>query len=79
MRATACMVVCPPLQASVFCFGGAGLETITLSLSWVGEGSPNRHAQNSDGDADIVEVLSYPLCFWSIRLVAVALGRSSWW
>ena len=53
---------------------------LSLSASLgCGEEAQKRHARNSDGDAAIIKVLSYPLCFRSLRLVAVALGRSSWW
>ena len=51
---------------------------LSASLGWAEE-TQKRHALNSDGDAAIVEVLSYPLCFRSLRLVVAALGRSSWW
>ena len=43
------------------------------------EEAQKRHARNSDGDAAIIEVLNYLLFFRSLRLVVVALGRSSWW
>ena len=52
--------------------------SLSASLGWAEE-AQKRHARNSDGDAAIIEVLSYPLCFRSLRLVVVALGRSSWW
>ena len=48
--------------------------SISASLGWAEE-ARKRHARNSDGDAAIIEVLNYPLCFRSLRL---ALGRSSW-
>ena len=46
------------------------------------EEAQKRHARNSDGDAAIYHrslQLLYPLCFRSLRLFVVALGRSSWW
>ena len=52
--------------------------SLSASLGWAEE-AQKRHARNSDSDAAIIEVLSYPLCFRSLRLVVVALGRSSWW
>ena len=52
--------------------------SLSASLGWAEE-AQKRHARNSDGDAAIIEVLSYPLCFRSLRVVVVALGRSSWW
>ena len=66
--------------ASLCLFFAAQARTLSLSasLEWAAE-APKRHARNSDGDADIIDVLSYPLCFRSLRLVVVALGRSSWW
>ena len=48
------------------------------SLGWAEE-AKKRHARNSDGNEAIIEVLSYPLCFRSLRLVVVGLDRSSWW
>ena len=52
--------------------------SLSASLGWAEE-AQKRHARNSDGDAAIIEVLSYPLRFRSLRLVVVALARSSWW
>ena len=52
--------------------------SLTASLGCAEE-AQKRHAWNSDGDASIVEVFSYPLCFRSLRLVVVARGRSSRW
>ena len=52
--------------------------SLSASLGWAEE-AQKRHAWNIDGDTAIVEVLSYPLCFRLLRLVVVALGRSSWW
>ena len=50
---------------------------LLVCLAWAEE-AQKRHARNSDSGAAIIEVLSYPLCFLSLRLVVVALGRSSW-
>ena len=52
--------------------------SVSASLGWAEE-PQRRHARNSDGDAAIIKVLSYPLCFRLLRLVVVALGRSSLW
>ena len=53
--------------------------SFSASLGWVEE-AHKRHSRNSDGDAAIIVVLSYcNLCFRSLRLLVVALGRSSWW
>ena len=52
--------------------------SLSASLGWAEE-AQKRHARNSDGDAAIIEILSYPLCFRSLRLVVVALDRSNWW
>ena len=52
--------------------------SLLAALGWA-EGPRKRHARNSDGDAAIIEVLSYPLCLMSFRLGVVALGRSRWW
>ena len=53
--------------------------SLSASLGWAEE-AQKRHARNSDGDAAIIEVLSYCiLCFRSLRLLVVALGRLSWW
>ena len=52
-------------------------QSLSASLGWA-DGAQKRHARNSDGDAAIIEVLSHPLCFRSLRLFVVALGRSSW-
>ena len=35
---------------------------LSASLGWAEE-APKRHARNSDGDAAIIEVLKYPLCY----------------
>ena len=79
MRTTACMVACAPLQASVL-FWRRRLGSYHSRPLLGGRRKPKkRHARNSDGDAAIIHVLSYPLSFWSLRLVVVALGRSSWW
>ena len=43
----------------------------SVSLGWA-DGAHKRHARNSDSDAAIIEVLSYPLCFRSLPLVVVA-------
>ena len=51
---------------------------LSASLGWVEE-AQKLHAWNSNGDAAIIEVLSYPLCFRSLRLIVVSLGRSSKW
>ena len=51
--------------------------SLSASLGWA-EGAQKRHARNSDGDAAIIEVLSHPLCFRSLRFFVVELGRSSW-
>ena len=52
--------------------------SLSDSLGWAEE-APKRHTLNSDSDAAIIEVLSCHLCFRSLHLVVVALGRSSWW
>ena len=52
--------------------------SLSPSLGWAGE-AQKRHARNSDGDAAIIKVLSFPLYFRSLRLVVVARSRSSWW
>ena len=52
--------------------------SLSASLGWAEE-AQKRHARNSDGDAAIIEVLSYPLRFRSLHFVVVALARSSWW
>ena len=52
--------------------------SLSGSLGWAEE-AQKRHARDSDGDAAIIEVMNYALCFRSLCLVAVALGRSSWW
>ena len=52
--------------------------SLSASLGWAEE-AQKRHARNSAGDAAIIEVFIYPLCFRSLRLVVVALSRSSWW
>ena len=52
--------------------------SLSASLEWAEE-IHKRRARKSDGEADIVEVLSYTLFFGSLRLVVVALGRSTWW
>ena len=70
---------CLPAAASL-CFVLAAQVTklsLSASLGWA-DGAQNRHARNSDGDAAIIEVLSHPLCFRSLRVFVVALGRSSW-
>ena len=67
--------------AASLCFVlAAQVRTLSLSasLGWAKE-AQKRHARNNDGGAAIIEVFSYPLCFRSLRLVVVALGRSSWW
>ena len=51
---------------------------LSASLEWAEE-AQKRHARNSDSDVTIIEVLSYPPCFRSLRSVVVALGRSSRW
>ena len=51
--------------------------SLSASLGWA-DGAQKRRARNSDGGAAIIEVLSHPLCFRSLRLFVVALGRSSW-
>ena len=65
--------------AASLCFVLAQARKLSLSASlrWAEE-ARKRHARNSDTDAAIIEVLGYPLCFRSLRLVVVALGRSSW-
>ena len=50
--------------------------SLLASLGWAEE-AQKRHVRRSDGDAAIIEILSYPLCFRSLRLVVVALRRSS--
>ena len=40
--------------------------SLSASLGWAEE-AQKRHARNSDGDAAIIEVLSYPLRFRSLR------------
>ena len=69
--------------AAGLCFVlAAQASKLSLSLLLGGRRKPKkRHARNSDGDAAIIEVLSYeyPLCFRPLRLVVVALGRLSWW
>ena len=47
--------------------------SLSTSLGWE-EGAQKRHARNNDGDAATIEVLSYPLCFRSLRSVVVAVG-----
>ena len=46
--------------------------SLSASLGWAEE-AQKRHARKSDGDALIIETLSYPLCFRSFRLVVVAI------
>ena len=69
-RATASLCLILTAQASKL--------SLSASLGWAEE-AQKHHARNSDGDAAIIEVLSYPLCFRSLRLVVVAVGQSSWW
>ena len=52
--------------------------SFSASFGWA-EGAQKRHARHGDGDAAIIEVLSYPRCVRSLRLLVVALGRSSCW
>ena len=52
--------------------------SLSASLGWAEE-AQKRLARNSDGDAAIIEVFLYPVCFPLLRLIAVARGRSSWW
>ena len=50
---------------SFFCFvltAQARKLSLSASLGWAEE-AQQRHARNSDGDAAIIEVLSYPPCF----------------
>ena len=80
MRATACMVTGAPPQASVLCWRRrlGSYHAQPLLGGW--RKPKKRHARNSDGDAAIIEVLSYPLLFtvaslgcrgtWPIELVA---------
>ena len=91
-RATARILAGAPPQASVLFWwcrlGGLHSQpllgwrsrklSLSASLYWAEE-AIKRHARNSDGDAAIIEVLSYPLYFRSRRLVVVAHGRSSCW
>ena len=54
-----------PAAASLcFALAKARKPSLSASLGWAQE-AQKRHARNSDGDATIVEVLSYPLCFRS--------------
>ena len=46
--------------------------SLSASLGWAEE-AQKRHARNNDANAAIIEVLSYPLCFRSLRLLVVAL------
>ena len=67
--------------ASSLCFvlvAQARKLSLSAALGWAEE-AQKRHARNNDGDAAIIEVFSYTLCFWSLRFILVALGRSSRW
>ena len=47
--------------------------SLSPSPGWAEE-ALKRHARNSDGNAAIIEVLTYPLCFRQLRFFVVALG-----
>ena len=79
MRATACIVACVPTQAYVL-FRRHMLRSYRSQPPLGGRRKPKKcHARISDGDAAIVDVSSYPLCFRSLRVVVVARGRSRRW
>ena len=74
MGATACIVPFSPPTASVSFWR----RRLGSYLGWAEE-AKKLHARNSDGSYNRSLELLYPLCFPSLRLLVVALGRSSGW